>query len=63
MEDLGFGDMVNYSLDSLERVFSTIGELAPIGNVFLGMEMEQQLGTSMVPSSTDIRGLPVTDGE
>ena len=62
MEDFGFGDMVDYSSDSLERVFSTMGELAPIGNVFLGMEMEQQLGT-LVPSSADIRGLPLTDGE
>ena len=62
MEDLVFGDMVDYSSDSLERVFSTMGGLTPIGSVLWGMEMEQQFGF-MVPSSLDIRGTYMTDGD
>ena len=38
MEYFGTKDMVDYSSDSLERVFSTMGELALVGNIFLGME-------------------------
>jgi hypothetical protein len=38
MEDFGTKDMVDYSSDSLERVFSIMGELALVGNIFMGMK-------------------------
>ena len=40
MEDLGFGDLVDYSLDTMEGIFTTMGELALAGSSFLGWEME-----------------------
>ena len=61
MEDFGFGDMVDYSSDSLERVYSTMGELTLVGNIYLGMGMEHQLGV-LVLSSSENRGLPPTVG-
>lgn len=50
MEDLGFRDLVDYSLDSLEGIFTTMGELAPTNSTFLGWEMEQQLVSSVPPT-------------
>ena len=64
MEDCVFEEMVDYSSDSLERVFSTMGELAPIGINFAGME--QQLGQQVevrVPSSPDNKVIQLTGGE
>ena len=57
MEDTG--DMVDYSFDSLDKVFSTMGEMAPIGNVYL--RMEQMMG-GLVPSTSDIKGHPLIGG-
>ena len=61
MEDLGLGYMVDYSLDSMERIFAIMGELALVGSTFLGMELEQHL-RSMVPSPVDRRVFVLTDG-
>lgn len=55
MEDIGIEDMVEYFSDSLERVFSTMGEMAPVGNVYMGME--QQMGGLVSPTSNN-RGFP-----
>lgn len=41
MEDLGFGDLVDYSLITMERIFTTMGELASVESPLLGMELEQ----------------------
>ena len=61
MEDLGFGDLVDYSLDSLEGIFTTMGELAPAGSTFLGWEMEQQR-VSSVPPQVDSGFAHLPDG-
>ena len=62
MEDLGFGDLVDYSLDMMERIFATMGELAPVESPLLGMDLEQQMN-SMVPPLADRRVFTVTDGD
>ena len=61
MEDLGFGNLVDYSPDTMEGIFTTMGELAPVGSSFLGLELEQQLA-SMVPSQADNGFVPSTNG-
>lgn len=64
MEDCVSEEMVEYSFNSLERVFSTIGELAPVGNNCLGME--QHLGQQvegLVPSHSDTRVLHPRGGD
>ena len=56
MEDCDPEEMVYYSSDSLERVFSTMGEFAAVGSNFL--RMEQHLGKlveALIPSLPDIR--------
>ena len=45
----------------MEGIFTTMGELAPVGSSFLGMELELQLA-SMVPSQADSGFVPTTDG-
>lgn len=57
MEDVG--DMAYYSSNSLERVFSTMGEMAPIGNIYMGME--HLMGGLVSPTSNN-RGFPPTGG-
>ena len=54
MEDMGFGDLVDYSLDSLEGISTTMGELAPTGSTFLGWELEQHLGSSVPPHVNNV---------
>ena len=64
MEDCVSKEMVDYSSDSPERVFYMMGELAPVGINFAGME--QHLGQQLevlVPSSPDIRVPRSTGGE
>ena len=61
MEDLGFGDLVDYSPDTMERIFTTMGELAPVGSPLLGMELEHQLD-SMVPPHSNSGFVSMTDG-
>lgn len=61
MEDLGFGDLLDYSQDTMERIFATMGELAPVGSPFLGMDLEQHLD-SMVPPPADKRFFSMTNG-
>lgn len=61
MEDLGFGDLVDYSLDTMERIFTTMDELAPLRSPLLSMELEQQLD-SMVPPHADSGFVSMIDG-
>ena len=61
MEDLGFGDLVDYSPDTMERIFTTMGELASVGSPLLGMELDQQM-ESMVPPHVGSGFVSMTDG-
>ena len=54
MEDMAFWDLVDYSKDSLDGIFTTMGELAPVGNSFLGWELEQHLGSSVPPQVDNV---------
>ena len=49
MEDMGFGDLVDYSPDTLDGIFMTLGELAPAGSSYRGWELEQHLGSPIPP--------------
>ena len=54
MEDMGFGDLVDYSSNTLECIFTTMGELSPINNSYRGWELEQHLGSSVPPQVDNV---------
>lgn len=58
MEDMGFGDLVDYSPDTLDGIFTTMGELAPVGCSYRGWELEQHLG-SHVPPQVENASTPI----
>lgn len=49
MEDMGFGDLVDYSPDTLDGIFTTLGELEPASSPYRGWELEQQLESPIPP--------------